>query len=123
VLVDTSVWIDHLRRGNAALASLLENGEVESHPFVIGEIACGNLKRRGEILSLMDSLPKAVEADHDEVLALVESRKLAGCGLGWIDVHLLASALLGHTVLWTLDKRLSEQARRLKVLFDPVTQS
>jgi predicted nucleic acid-binding protein len=116
VLVDTSVWIDHLRRGNARLASLLETGEVESHLFVTGELACGNLKRRAEILSLIDSLPKVLEADHDEVLSLVESRRLVGSGLGWIDVHLLASALLGHTTIWTLDKRLAEQAQRLNLL-------
>jgi predicted nucleic acid-binding protein len=119
VLVDTSVWIDHLRRGNARLASLLETGKVESHPFVIGELACGNLKRREEIISLIGSLPRALEAEHDEVLSLVESRSLIGSGLGWIDVHLLASALLGHTALWTLDKRLADHARRLKVLVEP----
>ena len=119
MLADTSVWIDHLRRGNAHLASLLESGEIESHPFVIGELACGNLRRREEILSLIGSLPKAVEAEHDEVLALIESRGLVGSGLGWIDMHLLASALLGRRALWTLDKRLAENARRLKVLFEP----
>jgi predicted nucleic acid-binding protein len=123
VLVDTSVWIDHLRRGNARLRALLEAGEVETHPFIIGEIACGNLKRRREILSLIDVLPRAVVAEHDEVLLLVESRGLVGSGLGWIDAHLLASALLGHTSLWTLDKRLAERARGLKVLYQPSSKS
>lgn len=119
MLVDTSVWIDHLRRGNAELASLLEDGEVESHPFVIGELACGNFKRREEILSMIDSLPKALEAEHDEVLSLVGSRRLVSSGLGWIDAHLLASAMLGHTTIWTLDKRLAKHAHRLQVSADP----
>jgi len=119
VLVDTSVWVDHLRRGNAELASRLGNGEVESHLFVIGELACGNLGRRQEILSLLDSLPRVIEAEHDEVLSLVQSRRLNGRGLGWVDVHLLASALLGRTTLWTLDKRLAELAQGLGVLFEP----
>jgi predicted nucleic acid-binding protein len=121
VLVDTSVWVDHLRRGNAQLASRLGNGEIESHPFVIGEIACGNLKRRKEILSLLDSLPRVIEAEHDEVMLLIESRRLHGSGLGWVDAHLLASAALGRTTLWTLDRRLAEQARRLGVQFEPMT--
>jgi len=119
VLVDTSVWVDHLRRGNARLAGYLENGEVESHPFVLGELACGNLGRRDEILSLLGALPRVVEADHDEALTLVDSRRLSGLGLGWVDVHLLASAMLGRTMLWTLDKALAAQARKLAVSFNP----
>ena len=121
MLVDTSVWVEHLRRGNARLASRLENGEVETHPFVIGEIACGRLKRRKEILSLLGSLPRVIEADHDEVLSLIESRGLHGSGLGWVDAYLLASSILGRTKLWTSDRRLAEQARRLRVLFEPTT--
>ena len=120
MLVDTSVWIDHLRRGNAQLAAHLENGSVESHPFIVGELACGTLRRRDEILSLLAALPRVAEAEHDEVLALVASRRLNGRGLGWVDVNLLASALLGRTTLWTLDKRLATQARRLRVLFDSI---
>ncbi len=118
MLVDTSVWVDHLRRGNARFAKHLESGGVESHPFIVGELACGNLRRRDEILSLLASLPRVVEADHAEVLSLVDSERLSGRGLGWVDVHLLASALLGGTTLWTLDKRLAEQARKLAVLFE-----
>ena len=118
MLVDTSVWIDHLRRGNRRLASCLENGEVESHPFVVGELACGTLKRRDEILSLLSSLPRVVEADHDEALTLVDAERLSGRGLGWIDVHLLASAVLSGTTLWTLDKGLAGQAKKLAVLFE-----
>ena len=121
VLVDTSVWVDHLRRGNARLASHLLDGDVESHLLVVGELACGSLRRRGEVLSLLGSLPRVLEAEHDEVLSLVDSRKLYGRGLGWVDVHLLASTMLGHTTMWTLDKRLAEQAQRLGVLFEPAT--
>ena len=106
-----------MRRGNARLASALESGEVETHPFVIGELACGNLQRRDEVLSLLNALPVVDEAEHDEVLALIQSRRLGGRGLGWVDAHLLASALLSGTLLWTLDKRLAGQAKRLGVLF------
>lgn len=113
MLVDTSVWIDHLRRGNAKLASHLEHGEVECHPFVIGELACGNLCQRAEILALLNALPQVRQAEHTEVLVLIESRHLMGRGLGWIDVHLIASALVSRTSLWTLDKRLAACARKV----------
>jgi predicted nucleic acid-binding protein len=115
VLVDTSVWIDHLRRGNARLRGHLEAGEVASHPFVVGELACGNLKAREELLSLMAALPQVPMVEHEEVLAFVEQNRLMGRGLGWIDVHLLASALLAGTSLWTLDKGLGSAAALLKL--------
>lgn len=118
MLVDTSVWIDHLRRGNARLASCLERGEVECHPFVIGELACGNLRRRSEILLLLGCLPTVTQAEHDEVLSWVESKRLMGRGLGWVDVHLLASAMLGRTTLWTLDQRLVARAREMDISFE-----
>jgi hypothetical protein len=118
MLVDTSVWVDHLRRGNARLGSCLENGEVECHPFVIGELACGNLKNRAELLELLAALPRVLEADHDEVLAFIESKRLMGRGLGWVDAHLLVSALLSRTSLWTLDKRLAAEARALQICFE-----
>lgn len=114
-LVDTSVWVDHLRRGNAKLRSLLEEGAALVHPFVVGELACGNLKNRAEILQLLALLPEARVADHAEVLSLVERRRLHGLGIGWLDAHLLASAILSAAPLWTLDRRLGDVASSLKI--------
>jgi predicted nucleic acid-binding protein len=113
MLVDTSVWVEHLRRGNEMLASLLAGTEVHCHPFVIGELACGNLHRRPEILAMLRNLPEAPLAEHEEVLELVVSHRLMGSGIGWIDAHLLASAALGGMSFWTLDRRLAGIARRL----------
>jgi predicted nucleic acid-binding protein len=113
ILADTSVWVDHLRHGNARLAALLGQAQVVGHPFVTGEIALGYLKRREEILALLASLPQATVADHEEVLRFVGDSELAGSGLGWIDVHLLAAAMLGRAWLWTLDRRLAGIASRL----------
>jgi len=115
ILVDTSVWIDHLRKGDSELASLLNEGVVLCHPYVIGELACGNLKNRDEILSLLAALPAPPVASHEEGLRLVADRKLAGKGLGWIDVNLLASALLSKCTLWTKDKALGAAASSLKI--------
>ncbi len=115
ILVDTSVWIDHLRKGDHELRSLLNEGVVLCHPFVIGELACGNLKNRDEILSLLAALPAALLASHEEGLHLVADRKLAGKGLGWIDIHLLASALLSKCTLWTKGKALGATAGSLKI--------
>ena len=115
VLVDTSVWVDHLRRGNASLQARLLAEEVLCHPFVIGELACGSLRNRDEILSLLQALPPAVVADDAEALVFIERHRLMGLGIGLIDVHLLASALLSGARLWTLDKRLKAAAGRLGV--------
>lgn len=115
MLVDTSVWVDHFRRGNAALAAHLERQEVACHPYVIGELACGNLARRDELLALLATLPGTPEARHAEVLAMIDAHRLMARGLGWIDVHLLASARLARTTLWTLDKRLAAVATELEV--------
>ena len=109
-LVDTSVWIEHLRAGSPELSSLLERGAVLTHPLVIGELACGNLKNRSRLLTDLAALPRAVEATHEEALQFIEDRKLWGAGLGWIDAHLLASALLTNCGFWTLDRKLERAA-------------
>ena len=113
MLIDTSVWIDHLRRGNDALVELLDDAGVWCHPFIRGELACGHLGNRQEILSLMEALPESPLADHEEVMTLVESRRLMGRGLGWVDVHLLASAMLAGIPLWTRDRRLAGVAEEM----------
>lgn len=113
VLVDTSVWIAHFRAGQPVLADLLTNGLVLMHPFVAGELACGNLKKRTAVLSDLASLPVAPRASEAEALRLLEDRRLWGRGLGWIDVHLLAAALLSPCRLWTLDERLGSAAGEL----------
>jgi predicted nucleic acid-binding protein len=113
VLVDTSVWVTHFRATHIDLAKLLNNGEVACHPFIIGELACGNLKNRTTILSLLQNLPIVSIVEHEEVLAFIEGHKLMGKGLGYIDVHLLASAVLSGLSIWTLDKRLEQIADML----------
>ena len=111
ILVDTSVWVDHLRRGDAQLVELLERGAIVMHPFVVGEIACGSLADRSTILELLQDLPTAVVADNDEVLGFIERQGLHGKGIGYVDVHLLASiALTDGAKLWTRDKRLRAAA-------------
>lgn len=117
ILVDTSIWIDHFRRRRPDLAELLERGEVAGHPFVIGELACGRLGRRKEILDLLGRLPQAAVAAHGEVLELVERRALMGRGIGWVDVHLLASALLAGASLWTADRPLLAVAKDAGIAF------
>jgi predicted nucleic acid-binding protein len=113
VLADTSVWIEHFRRGEPRLASLLTDGHVLMHSFVLGELACGNLKNRARVLDDLQTLPSAALASTAEALRLIEDRKLYGRGLGWGDVHLLASALVSGCELWTLDKRLAGAAAKL----------
>ena len=115
VLVDTSVWIDHLRHGDPALASALEEGNVLTHPLVIGELACGTLRRRAEILRLLSELPQAPVASNAEVLVFIERRQLMGRGIGFVDAHLLASiTLAGSARLRTSDRRLALIARQLE---------
>ena len=120
ILVDTSVWVDHLRRGDAQLIELLNSSAVLMHAFVIGEIACGSLAERKAVLALLQDLPSAPIADPDEILNFVERRRLFGKGIGYVDVHLLASAALsGGALLWTRDKRLHTAADGLGVAFQP----
>ena len=118
ILVDTSVWIDHLRSGEPRLAALLKEFRVLTHPMVIGEPACGNLQNRREVLSSLDSLPAAPVADSEEARFFIERHRLAGRGIGFIDVHLLASASLAEPCrLWTHDRRLHRTAAGLGLAF------
>jgi predicted nucleic acid-binding protein len=113
VLVDTSVWVHHFRTGDARLADLLERGEAAIHDFVLGELACGNLKNRGTALADLALLPRAALASTDEVLFLVERHRLYGAGLGWIDVNLLASSLLASAPIYTRDRALNDAAAKV----------
>lgn len=116
VFVDTSVWVDHLRRGEPLLQDFLSEGLVSTHPFVIGELACGNLSNRGELLSLLSELPLVSIATNEEVMHLIERHKLNGKGLGWIDMSLLTSALISRIPLWTRDRRLAAVAKKLGII-------
>ena len=118
ILADTSVWVAHFRGTTQELASALENGEVLCHPHIVGELACGNLKDRAETLRLLRDLPAATIATDEEVLTCIEENRLFGTGLGYTDVHLLASALLTPTRLWTVDGALAREARRLKICWE-----
>ena len=113
MLVDTSVWVDHLRRSDPILVRLLGQGEVVCHPFIIGELALGSLRRRSEILQLLQSLPHLRLASHDEVLSFVDLHQLTGHGIGWVDAHLLASTAMDQAKLWTRDRRLAKIAEAL----------
>ena len=115
ILVDTSVWVDHFRAANSRLAELLEDGQVLCHPFVVGELACGNLRRRVEVLSLLADLPRLPALASEDVMSFVDGHRLMGKGLGWIDVHLLAAAVASRETLWTKDRRLANAANRLGV--------
>jgi predicted nucleic acid-binding protein len=116
ILVDTSVWIDHLRAGNDRLKNLLFDQQVFCHPFVIGELACGMLRKREEILTMLKALPEAHLLEHEEVMTFLDARRLYGRGIGWVDAHLLASTLLTGCTIWTFDKPLRRAADALNVL-------
>ena len=121
MLVDTAVWIDHLRRGDPTLVGLLEQVQVAVHPFIVGEVACGHLVNRGEILGALEALPKAPVVEHSAVLAFVERNALMGRGLGWVDMHLLASASASGERILTRDRRLQIAARDLGLAHEGLT--
>jgi predicted nucleic acid-binding protein len=119
ILVDTSVWIDHLKIGDPGLAGLLENGRVLAHPFVTGEIALGSLRQRNVVLDALRDLPQAIVASDNEVMTFIESRVLYAIGIGYVDAHLLTAAQLTPGVtIWTRDRRLREAATRLQLSAD-----
>jgi predicted nucleic acid-binding protein len=113
ILVDTSVWIDHLRQRNDRLKTLLETGQVIVHPFIVGELALGNLRQRDVVISSLLDLPQAVSVANEEVLGFIARHALSGKGIGLVDAHLLASARLNSALLWTRDKRLKAVATQL----------
>ncbi len=117
ILVDTNIWIKHLRESDTELIEQLNIGFVACHPFIIGELACGNLGNRAEILMLLQSLPSTPIVEPTEILDFIENSSLMGRGLGYIDIHLLASAILGNVALWTLDRRLNDVAGELGISF------
>jgi hypothetical protein len=121
ILVDTSIWIGHLRASDNRLVELLERGEVLSHPAVVGEIGLGSLRQRGLVIESLKALPQAVPASDDEVMQMIEQHRLHGRGIGWIDAHLLAATrLTPNARLWTGDKRLLAVAQMLGVSASPI---
>jgi len=117
ILVDTSIWVTHLRQGSRQLEKLLMDAEVMCHPFIIGELACGNLQNRNEIISLLQSLPMALTIEFDEFIFFIDRNQLMAKGVGFVDVHLLASAQLTGVPLWTADKRLKSAADQLELTY------
>jgi predicted nucleic acid-binding protein len=115
VLVNTSVWVKHFGHGEPLLGELLLGVSILIHPFVLGEIACGTMKHRAHVMDDLAALPSAAAATDTEVLQLIETRRLWGRGIGWVDVHLLASALLSGCRLWTLDERLDRAAEHVGI--------
>ena len=119
ILVDTSIWIDHLRTADTGLVDLLAQNVVVIHDFVIGELACGNLKQRDQVLTLLTHLPRCVSVTHAETLFFIERHRLMGRGIGYIDAGLLAAATLANCNLWTRDKRLASIAGELGRVYAP----
>ena len=117
VLVDTSVWVSHLRDGSTELTTLLNNGGVLCHPLIVGELACGNLKDRAIILSFLKLLPMCIEAEHEEVLSFIENNRIMGKGIGYVDAQLVASSVLTGVPIWTLDKKLAQVADSLHIKY------
>ena len=115
ILADTSVWIDYFRRGLPELGERLRRGDIVMHPFVVGELACGNLSNRQATLELLQQLRSVTVAEHDEVMTFIHARKLNGRGVGYVDVHLLAAATIEGCRLWTVDKRLNVVANSIGI--------
>ncbi len=113
ILLDTSVWVDHLRYGDPGVVQVLESGQAATHAFVIGELACGNLKSRAQVIDLLRAMPRVATATDDEVLTFIERRRLMGRGIGYVDAHLLAATAIDTSLLWTRDKRLGDIAAGL----------
>lgn len=120
ILVDTAVWVDHLRTGHSTLVRLLEGELVLGHPWVMGELALGHLSQRHEVISLFRSLPQATVATNEEVMVFIDRYQLHGLGIGYVDAQLLAATkLTADAALWTADQRLAEVASRLGCAIDP----
>jgi len=113
VLADTSIWVRHLRYGEKHLIKLLELGVIACHPFIIGELACGSLKNRQEIIQLLEDLPVVDVLEHSEVMIFIETNNLMSKGIGYVDTHLLGSSILSNIPLWTYDKSLDKVANSL----------
>jgi predicted nucleic acid-binding protein len=113
ILVDTSVWADHIRRKNERMVTLMADGRILIHPFVVGELALGNLENRDVYLTSLNSLPTSTMATDNEVMTMIETEALFGSGIGYVDAHLLAAARLSQAKLWTSDKRLHAASVRL----------
>lgn len=122
ILADTSVWINHLKSCSARLSTFLNDNDVYCHPYVIGELACGNLKNRTELISLLHNLPQATVADNHEVLHFIEKHRIMGKGLGLIDIHLLVSCMLTGIHLWTLDNQLQSTANQFGIALKTKTE-
>lgn len=117
ILLDTSVWVDHLRQRDPAIVAVLEAAQAAVHVFVIGELACGNLKWPRRVIDLLQALPQLARATDDEVLSFIERHTLMGRGIGYVDAHLLAAAAIGGSCLWTRDKRLRVIAAELGLAY------
>lgn len=117
ILVDSSVWISHLKTANKQLVSLLQDNTVLIHPFILGELSLGSMKNRDEFLSLIDLLPSCIESNNRETLQFVNTHKLFGQGIGWIDANLLVSCFKSKSKIWTLDKSLQKIASRFHLSF------
>ena len=118
IIVDTSIWVVHLRKGHSHLEELLLEAEVACHPFIIAELACGNIRNRKELMALLQTLPMAPTATLNELLHFIERYKVINIGIGFVDVHLLAAARLSGMSLWSLDKKLSMAAKKLDVAYN-----